>query len=148
MDNSVPNQTNDDQNANLVPVQQQQQQPTAQTVGSVAKEHGPVGVSEFIKPSGPEIAPVIPPEVAEHGVEAVTTPERPQLTEHHKTIGMEHAKESVPAPIQPASTSHIQLPMTEEEALQTIKTTGVNDSKHWLAILIEKVYKKLQKLAN
>lgn len=134
--------------------QQQSQQPTAQLVGSVAKEFGPLRQAqgepvegkpeEYIQPSGAEIQPEVSAELQEHGVEAVATSERPQLTEHHNNIGMRHAKESVPSPTQVTSSSHIQLPMTEEEALKTIKTTGTSDSKHWLAVLVEKVYKKLR----
>lgn len=113
-----------------------------QQVGSVTKEHGPVGTAEFIKPSGAEVAPVIPPELSEHGVEAVPSTEAPPLTVEHKEAGIHHAKESVPVSSQPQQT--IKLPMTEEEALKVIKTTNVSDSKHWLALLIEKVYEHLR----
>ncbi len=129
MDTSLPIQTtSDDQNA---------QQPPTQPVGSVAKEQGPLGVSEFIKPSGAESTPVIPPEVAEHGVETVTDYEKPQLTQEHKEVGIHEAKESVPVSTQP--TGSVQLPMTEEEARQTVKMhKKVSDSILWLAALILK----------
>lgn len=135
---SLQNSTQGDDGATQAP----QPQVVPQPVGSVAKEHGPLGTSEFIAPSGAEIEPVIPEEVAEHGVEAVASTEAPPLTATHKEAGIQHAKESVPVSSQPQGT--IQLPMTEEDALHTIKTTKIFDSKHWLAVLIEKVYQKLR----
>lgn len=138
------------QNQDDVQVQQQPQQSPPQSVGSVAKEFGPIGTSveskpqEYIQPSGAEIQPEVPVELQEYGVEVVSNQEKPNLTEHHENIGIRHAKESVPAPTQVTTSSHIQLPMTEEEALKTIKTTGTSDSKHWLAVLVEKVYEKMR----
>lgn len=144
--NKVQSSTQGDDAATQVSPQQQQQQPPPQPVGSVAKEHGPVStkVESFIEPSGAETQPEVSVELQEHGVEAIADQERPQLTESHKQVGIEHAKESVPAPTQVTNSSHVQLPMTEEEALQTIKSTGTSDSKHWLALLVEKVYMKLR----
>lgn len=158
MDNSLPNTTQNQktQNSNQddIQVQQQSQQPPAQPVGSVAKEFGPLRQAqgepvegkpeEYIQPSGAETQPEVPVELQEHGVEVVPDQEKPNLTEHHANIGIRHAKESVPAPTQVTSSSHIQFPMTEEEALQIIKTTGTSDSKHWLAMLVEKVYEKMR----
>lgn len=129
---------------------QSQAQVTPQPVGSVAKELGPIGSSVevkpevYIQPSGAETQPEVAVELKEYGVEAVTNQEKPQLTEHHKNIGLRPAKESVPAPTQVTSSSHVQLPMTEEEALKKIKSTSTKDSKHWLAVLVEKVYKQLR----
>ncbi len=113
-------------------------QPVSQPVGSVAKEHGPsVGVSEFIKPSGAEASPVIPPEVAEHGVEAVVNEEAPRVTEEQRQVGIEPAKESVPVLTQP--TGLVQGPMTEEEARETMKIhKKVSNSIVWLAATILK----------
>lgn len=113
-----------------------------QPVGSLAKEHGPIGTTEFIKPTGAEAELVIPPEVAEHGIETVPNTEAPPLTVEHKEAGIHHAKESVPVSSQPQQT--IKLPITEEEALRIMKTTGVSESKHWMAVLIEKVYDQLR----
>ncbi len=147
MDNSLPNQTSDDQNAQQPPVSQQPPPVApAQPVGSVAKEHVPVSsqkIESFIEPNGAETQPEVSVELKEHGVEAVADSEKPKLTEHHKNIGLRPAKESVPAPTQVTSSSYIKLPMTEEEAQKIIKTTSIKDSKHWLAVLIEKVYKQL-----
>lgn len=140
MDNSLPNTT---QNS-------QQQQSPAQPVGSVAKEFGPIGASveskpeEYIQPSGTETQPEVSAELQEHGVEAVTNQERPQLTEQDKKAGIEHAKESVPAPTQVTTLSHVQFPMTEEEAEQKFKTTKMDDSDHWLAALVKRVYEKMR----
>lgn len=140
--------------ATQVQSQQQQPQQPPQPVGSVAKEFGPLRQAqgepvegkpeEYIQPSGAETQPEVPVELQEHGVEAIATPERPQLTEHHTNIGIRHAKESVPAPTQVTSSSHIQFQMTEEEADQRFNTTKMDDSDHWLAALVKRMYKKLR----
>ncbi len=120
-------------------------------VGSVAKEHGPasqrgepIRQEAYIQPSGAETQAEVSPELQEHGVEAVVDQEKPQLTEAHTNIGLRHAKESVPAPTKATSSSHIKLPMTEEEADQKFKTTKVDDSDHWFAALVKKVYRQLR----
>ncbi len=100
--------------------------------------------TEYIKPSGAETSPIIPPEVAEHGVEAVLDHEKPKITPEHKQVGIEPAKEAVPVVTQPQGT--VQLPMSEEDALNTIKTTSASESKHWLAVLVEKAYKHLRRI--
>ena len=94
--------------------------------------------AELIKPSEPE--PKIPQEVKDAGVEAVK--ETPHLTDEHKALGIEHAKESTP--VLTAPLGKVKLPITEGEALNIIKTTKVSDSKHWFAVLIEKIYKQLR----
>lgn len=99
-----------------------------------------VNTEELIVPSEPE--PIIQEELAEHGVEATKDHEKPHVTAEHRKVGIEPAKESTPVLTQPTGT--VQLPMTEEEALKTIKTTSTKDSKHWLARLIEKVYRQLR----
>lgn len=145
MDNSLPNQTNDDQNLQQT---QSQQQPPAQPVGSVAKEHGPIGVSveskpeEYIVPSGAEVEPVVSPELAEHGVEVVANREHPVLSDDHRQIGIQHAKESVPVTTHPQGS--IQLPMTEEDADRRFRTTKVDDSDHWFTALVKKAYEQLR----
>lgn len=101
---------------------------------------GVAQTEEFIIPSEQE--PIIQEELAEHGVEAVADHEKPAITAEHRKVGIESAKESTPVLTQP--TGAVQLPMTEEETLQTIKTTGESDSKHWLAKLIEKVYLQIR----
>lgn len=97
-------------------------------------------IEELIVPSEPE--PIIQDELAEHGVEAVVDHEKPKITTEHIKVGLEPAKESTPVATQPSG--FVQLPMTEEEAVKTIKTTKITESKHWLAMLIEKVYLQLR----
>lgn len=124
--------------------QVQGQQPVATPVGTPQKEQQPVSseVSEFVKPS--ETEPVIHPELSEVGVEKVK--EVPELTLEDKKAGLSAAKESVPVSTAPSGL--VQLPMTEEEALRTIKTTNVSDSRHWLAVLVEKVSQLLRYGSN
>ena len=128
----------DDTDQNVKPAntqpQAQVQQP-ATPVGTPQKEQQPVPseVSEFVKPS--QVEPAIHPELAEVGVERVS--EIPELTLEDKKAGLSAAKESVPVPTTPQGL--VQLPMTEEEARRTIKTTNASDSRHWLAVLVEKV---------
>lgn len=153
MDDSLPNTTQNSQlktqntNQDDNQVQQPPQVAPSHPVGSISKEFGPIGASvevkpeEYIKPSGAEVEPIIPDEVKEH-IEVVSDREKPQLTPSHKAVGIHPAKESVSVAVHPQQT--IVLPMTEEEALHTIKTTGVTDSKHWLAILIEKAYEQMR----
>lgn len=116
------------------------QQPVATPVSVPQKEQQPVSseVSEFVKPS--EAEPVIHPELSEVGVEKVK--EVPDLTLEDKKAGLEPAKESVPVSTAPSGL--VQLLMTEEEAERTIKTTSVSDSRHWLAVLVEKVFQLLK----
>lgn len=121
--------------------QPQYQEPQA-PVSAPQKEMGPVGTAEaYIAPSPSESMPTISPEVSMHA-EAVENPETPKLNTEHKQAGIEAAKESTPVSTTPTGT--IQLPMNEAEALKTIKTTSYSDSKHWLALLIEKIYQKLR----
>lgn len=120
---------------------QTQDQPVATPVSAPQKEQQPA-VSEFLKPS--EAEPVIQPELSEAGVEKVK--EVPDLTLEDKKAGLEPAKESVPVSTTPSGL--VQLPMTEEEAVRTIKTTSVSDSRHWLAVLVEKVFQLLKYGSN
>lgn len=130
------------QQTNIQP--QAQDQPVVTPVSTPQKEQQPVvsPVSEFVKPS--EAEPTIHPELAEVGVEKVK--EVPDLTLEDKKAGLSAAKESVPVSTAPSGL--VQLPMTEEEARRTIKTTSVSDSRHWLAFLIEKVSKLLKYGSN
>lgn len=119
---------------------QTQDQPVVAPVSVPQKEQQPVSpeISEFVKPS--EAEPVIHPELAEAGVEKVK--EVPDLTLEDRKAGLSAAKESVPVSTTPSGL--VQLPMTEEEAKRTIKTTSVSDSRHWLAVLVEKVFQLLK----
>lgn len=123
---------------------QTQDQPVATPLSAPQKEQQPVAseTSEFIKPS--EAEPIIHPELAEAGVEKVK--EVPDLTLEDKKAGLSAAKESVPVSTAPSGL--VQLPMTEEEARQTIKKTSISDSRHWLAVLVEKVFQLLKYGSN
>lgn len=138
----------DDANQNVQPAdtqpQVQGQQPAVTPVSAPQKEQQPVPseVSEFVKPS--EAGPVIHPELREVGVKEVT--EVPDLTLEDKKAGLSAAKESVPVSTAPSGL--VQLPMTEEEARHTIKTTSISDSRHWLAVLVEKVSQFLKYGSN
>ena len=122
------------------PPQTAQQQPVP--VGSsVVKEHEPETVTvEPIQPS--ETEPSLDKEVSEAGVEKVS--ESPQLSEDQKQAGIAYAKEATPVSTTPSG--NIVLPMTEEEAIKIIKTTDASDSKHWLAILIERIFQQIRML--
>ena len=120
------------------------QPPTPQPVpvsSSVVKEHEPETiVVEPIQPS--ETEPSLDKEIAETGVETVS--ESPQLSYDQKKAGIEYAKENVPVSTTPSGS--IVLPMTEEEAIKIIKTTDTSDSKHWLAVLIERIFQQIKML--
>lgn len=134
------------QNAQLADTQPQVQgqQSVATPVGTPQKEQQPVPseVSEFVRPS--EVEPTIHPELAEIGVEKVK--EVQDLTLEDKKAGLSAAKESVP--VSTAPTGLVQLPMTEEEAKRTIKTTSPSESRHWLAALVKKISKLFLKYGS
>lgn len=123
-------------------------QPVTQSssVGLAQKERVPISpkiaseISEIIRASEKE--PSVPKEMREAGVEEVS--DRFPLTREHTDFGIQHAGESTPVHTQPLGT--VKLPMSEEEALKTIKTTSNTDSRHWLAVLIEKIYKAIKGL--
>jgi len=101
-------------------------------VGTANKEIG--HVSEFVKPSGAETIPNIPPEVSEHiKVES----DKPDLTPEHKELGLDHAGSNITVSTQPAVP--IKLPMSEEEIADKLKTGQDDDSGKWLAGLIRKI---------
>lgn len=109
-------------------------QPPTPVNSSIIKEHEPEIVTAPIQPSDKE--PLLDKEEMETGVETVS--ESPQLSEDQKQAGISYAKEATPVSTTPSG--NIVLPMTEEEALKTIKTTNTSSSKHWFAVLIEKIY--------
>ena len=129
------NQLKQDQNPQVAMSDSNQPQVQTSPVGSMKKEAGPV--SDYVKLS--ENEPQIHPEVAKAGVEVVTE-EKPQLTEEHFKIGV---KETIPQPqIEP--TENIQLPMSEQKAVQTIKTDKkITDSILWMAIAVIRQLKKM-----
>lgn len=137
--------TNDKTRVSSQPVISSQPVGQSSPVGLSQKEQAPISakveseVSEIIEESAKE--PSVPTEVREAGVEIVS--DDLTLTDEHKAIGMEHAGESTPVSTQPSGLTKI---MSEEEALKTIKTTSNADSKHWLAVLIEKIYKAIKSL--
>lgn len=141
MDDNLPTQSvKNDQTTSQI----QGVPPIAQPATPVSvpqKEVGPPVVADYIQPSGAEVKASLSPEVAQH-VEAVKNAERPELTEEDKKMGVTLAKETVP--VHAAPTGMVKLPLTEEEARNIEKTTSMTDSRHWLAFLIDKVYRQLR----
>lgn len=103
-------------------------------------------------PSNSEAAPLIIPTEQEPVISQEVAPiierisEEPKITEAHKQIGLELAKESVPVSTQPTGLVHIPWPAEEVQKIK--RTTATNDSKHWLAILFERVLKQLGNTAQ
>jgi len=128
------NQLNQDQNPQAM-VDSSLQQVQSVPVGSINKETGPV--SDYVKAS--ESEPQIHPEAADVGVEAVSE-EKPQLTEDHFKIGI---REPIPEPqIEP--TGNVQLPMTQQQAAQAVKTDkNITDSILWMATAVLRQLKKM-----
>lgn len=124
-------------------------QPTASVQTPISgphKEMSPVvteaPVQEYVAPSSPqEIEPVLPPEVKEAGVEAVTNNEFPKLSEEDRKAGIAPAPEATP--VTDVSQQHsVQLP-SPLQVEQTIKTTTVQDSAHWHATLLKYLLARL-----
>lgn len=117
---------------------QQDQKPTpvapSSPVGLAQKEQEPSSVAD-IQPSQPEIE--LHKEVEKAGVKVVSG--EPRLTEKHKKLGIEHAGELTPFP-----TITAQQQMTEDEVKEELKHGDKTNSRHWLAVLIEKIYKILK----
>lgn len=146
MDNSAQSGSQDDaQVRSGQPVQQPVSQPTP-AVGSVHKEASPVVQPEHhLQPAPHESTPAISQEVARH-VEVSPDPEKLQLTNQQKTLGIKEAKESVPTP--DALSDNVTYPMTKEEIVVSHKLS-VSDPLRWLGALILRQWKsrhqKLQK---
>lgn len=120
-------------------VQTVQPQPVV-PVGQPNKEFGPVATSDVLKPT--ETAPVISPEVAEHGVEVVKSTETVPLTLEDQKHGVTHAKETMPVHTEPKGM--VTLPLTQQQAVATLKTTkSVKESIAWLAVLVLKQLKRM-----
>lgn len=112
-------------------------------VGTMQKEAGIINpretkdVNEIIKSDEAEL--LLHPEVAEAGVEKVV--EFPAVKKDQYEAGIRPAKESTPVITQPSGM--VTLPMTDKEALRTIKTAKVEESRFWLASLVDKLCQKL-----
>lgn len=111
------------------------QPPQQGGAGSLVKEHGPIATGD-VQPSG--IEPEIHRELEQIGVKSV--PEFPEVKPEHQRIGISPAKESVP--VQTVPSGHVQIPMTEEEARQTLKEEKPENALKWLAALIVKHFKQ------
>ena len=142
MDDTNNNLTNNNQNAGQVAPVVTPVVPPVPPVSLPQKEIAPIlskdKTEELITRSEEE--PKILQEVRDAGVEAVS--DKPHLTKEDKLVGLDHAKESTPVKTSPSG--NIKLPMTEKEALNIIKTTRKSDSRHWFAVLIEKIYKQFR----
>jgi len=118
--------------------------------GSRHKEAGPA-VEYHMTPSEPrEMQPVLDQEVQEAGVEHSVDETELHLTDEHAAVGIEPAKESVPVlQTQPTASPHVKnAPFTPQEAIEIMKTTPTDDTKHWLAVLFLMVTKKMHLVAS
>lgn len=127
-------------------IQNKQKMVKQKFVGSSHKESGPsiaqriveAPVTEYVDTHGSEKAPELPQELKEAGV-TVENKERPVLNEEHKAAGVQHAKESVPVIPQ---TQSVQLPYTPVQ-IHDMKKTSTKEGKHWIAVFVEYLGKKL-----
>jgi len=124
-------------------------------VSSLNKEKGGSAFSEIVKPSEQEVK--VEEELKNVGI--VANSDKPKLDEIHEQIGVKHSAESTPVP--QTSSNKIVLPMSEEEADQTlkIKQTKFNlhenvgefageyteDSLPFLATLVKKIIKEMHR---
>lgn len=97
----------------------------------------PLEMPDLMQPT--ELEPVLHPEVAEAGVEAVS--QHPTLTIEDHRAGLQPAGDSIPHHTQPNGT--VKLPMTPEEAVAAAKNEPVENSKKWLGELIIKHLKTI-----
>lgn len=119
--------------------QDKQGKPTAKISGHPEKEHG--GYLEEV-----EKAPDLSRELEKAGVETLGGEIR--LTKEARQVGVEEAAEATPVVTQTKLT--VNLPLTEgqiEEARH--QKMSLQDSRSWLVILCERIYKILRhKLVN
>lgn len=114
-------------------------------VGSLHKEAGPSltleqSVVEVLQPS--EVEPVLHPEVAEAGVEVSKDAELPDLTAHDKNAGLSHAP--VITPIPDKSSVDVVLPMSETDAIETLKkNNNPKNSIAWYLVSVLRQFKKM-----
>lgn len=94
----------------------------------------------WIEPSEKE--PQIHPEVAEAGVERVSS--TPELTPEAQKTGLRLAKESTPVSTQPSGA--VQLPISEQKSKNILRFhKKVANSVTWLAVLVLKHFKKIHR---
>jgi hypothetical protein len=118
---------------------------------SLNKEVGAT-VSEIIKPSEEEVK--VEEELRNVGVVANT--DKPKLDKIHEQIGVKASLESTPVESSPKG--KVQLPMTEDEADKTLKSSQskfnlheniegeyTEDSLPFFAALIKKVFKEMRR---
>ncbi|HSW96658.1 MAG TPA: hypothetical protein VLF89_02415 [Candidatus Saccharimonadales bacterium] len=113
-------------------------------ISSASKEGGPAVVlpssESLISPSMKEVE--ISSEEKDAGVEVISEPLA--LTPEDIKAGVVHAKESTPVSTTPTAT--IVLPMTQQQAQQTVKIhKKVKDSLFWFAMLILRQWQVAQK---
>ena len=120
-------------------------------VSSLNKEVGGT-VSEIIKPSEEEVK--IEEELSRAGVVANT--DKPKLDKIHEQIGVKASLESTPVESKPKG--KVSLPMTEDEADKTLKSSQskfnlheniegeyTEDSLPFFAALIKKIYQEMRR---
>ena len=105
--------------------------------GSVNKEVEPGSVSEFLKPSTPELE--LPEEVERTG--ATVTPEHPQLKQADRQAGIQPAGESVPAPnLLPL----VKFSVSDEEIEENLKAPPTT-SRRFLGALEKLIKERIMK---
>lgn len=117
-----------------------------QEIGRAKPEHGPIGNNQervYITESQPEIK--LHPEVEKAGVEVAPPEEIKVLEQVTRIAGLEPAKEAVPVNTEPTGKVQLPpLPFSNTEVDQVIKTTKLNESKHWLAALTKYVIESIK----
>ena len=102
-------------------------------VGFLHKEQDPIGqnLSEFVRPSGPEVSPNLTHEVTESGVKVPT--DKPFLTPAHIESGLAHSGPDVTVPADPTG------------LVQISEKQDITSSGTWLNTLMGRI-KKVMKL--
>jgi hypothetical protein len=127
----------------------------APPAGSMRKEAMPASMESIPSPAPEyqmtaaapnEMKPELDQEVQEAGVEHSVDETELHLTDEHAAAGIQPAKESVPmlqTPVAAATPQITNAPFTPLEAIEIMKTTPTDDTKHWLAVLFLMVSKKM-----
>ncbi len=129
--------------------------PSAPSLNKERMAGGAGGFSESIRPTDEEVK--IDEELKKAGV--VANSDKPKLDDTHAKIGVKPSLESTPVKTEPSI--DISLPMTEEEADETLMNASKNpvkfdlheniegeyteDSRPFLASLIKKIFNKMHK---
>ena len=114
-----------------------------QPISGPNKEAAPLSaqVGEYLKVA--EVAPALPKEVAEVGVEHVANQERPYLPPAVKQVGVMHAKETIDHHTTPIGMVQLPTMMTKEQAVSKRDQGSVNDAARWLVAYVLRQFDKI-----